>query len=266
MVLGNLSHLRHHGFHLQDYHLLWWAAPDPSVIRIPGTSPRHRTPERPHNFPAATHVGLTPPEFGLLPVRSPLLGQSHVDFFYLRVLRCFTSPRVASATYGFSVRSHQMNDEGLPHSEISGSTPACGSPKLIAACHVLHRRSKPRHPPSALRSLTTRELLGETMQLSKSKFCSFSDVFHFRCSIETLLCRSFTAHESQNGPERDRTADLLNANQALSQLSYRPKRVTSKKRSSGPYAKNNLYQFSKMVGRTGIAPVTPALSARCSAN
>ena len=24
------------------------------------------------------------------------------------------------------------------------------------------------------------------------------------------------------GPERDRTADLLNANQALSQLSYRP--------------------------------------------
>ncbi len=26
-----------------------------------------------------------------------------------------------------------------------------------------------------------------------------------------------------SGPERDRTADLLNANQALSQLSYRPK-------------------------------------------
>ena len=25
-----------------------------------------------------------------------------------------------------------------------------------------------------------------------------------------------------DGPERDRTADLLNANQALSQLSYRP--------------------------------------------
>ena len=28
-----------------------------------------------------------------------------------------------------------------------------------------------------------------------------------------------------SGPERDRTADLLNANQALSQLSYRPKKV-----------------------------------------
>ena len=30
----------------------------------------------------------------------------------------------------------------------------CGSPKLIAACHVLHRLSLPRHPPCALSSLT----------------------------------------------------------------------------------------------------------------
>ena len=32
--------------------------------------------------------------------------------------------------------------------------PACGSPKLIAACHVLHRLLLPRHPPCALSSLT----------------------------------------------------------------------------------------------------------------
>ena len=43
---------------------------------------------------------------------------------------------------------------GFPHSEISGSTPVCGSPKLIAACHVLHRLFLPRHPPCALSSLT----------------------------------------------------------------------------------------------------------------
>jgi hypothetical protein len=42
---------------------------------------------------------------------------------------------------------------GFPHSEISGSTPVCGSPKLIAACHVLHRLILPRHPPCALSSL-----------------------------------------------------------------------------------------------------------------
>ena len=34
--------------------------------------------------------------------------------------------------------------------------PACGSPRLIAACHVLHRLLLPRHPPCALSSLTTK--------------------------------------------------------------------------------------------------------------
>ena len=43
---------------------------------------------------------------------------------------------------------------GFSHSDISGSTPACGSPKLIAANHVLHRLLAPRHPPCALSSLT----------------------------------------------------------------------------------------------------------------
>ena len=33
---------------------------------------------------------------------------------------------------------------GFPHSEISGSTVMCTSPKLIAAYHVLHRRLMPR--------------------------------------------------------------------------------------------------------------------------
>jgi hypothetical protein len=42
----------------------------------------------------------------------------------------------------------------FPDSEISGSKPVCGSPKLIAADHVLHRLLAPRHPPYALSSLT----------------------------------------------------------------------------------------------------------------
>jgi hypothetical protein len=39
---------------------------------------------------------------------------------------------------------------GLPHSEISGSKYVGNSPELIAAYHVLHRLSVPRHPPNAL--------------------------------------------------------------------------------------------------------------------
>ena len=42
---------------------------------------------------------------------------------------------------------------GFPHSEIHGSTGARPSPRLIAACHVLHRLSTPRHPPNALETL-----------------------------------------------------------------------------------------------------------------
>ena len=42
----------------------------------------------------------------------------------------------------------------LPHSEISGSQLICSSPKLFAACHVLHRLLMPRHSPCALISLT----------------------------------------------------------------------------------------------------------------
>jgi hypothetical protein len=60
----------------------------------------------------------------------------------------FQFARFASPTYEFSRRSPMR--EGLPHSEIQGSTIARISPWLIAACHVLHRLSVPRHPPNAL--------------------------------------------------------------------------------------------------------------------
>ena len=46
-----------------------------------------------------------------------------------------------------------VHPAGFPHSDIPGSKPACGSPRLIAACHVLHRLLAPRHPPYALSSL-----------------------------------------------------------------------------------------------------------------
>ena len=48
-----------------------------------------------------------------------------------------------------------MTPDGLPHSEISGSKAVCAYPKLIAAYHVLHRFPEPRHPPCALKCLTS---------------------------------------------------------------------------------------------------------------
>ena len=62
--------------------------------------------------------------------------------------------------------SSGMSLSGLPHSEIFGSKPVCGSPKLIAAYHVLHRLLAPRHSPYALSSLTIRtsELTPDRLQ------------------------------------------------------------------------------------------------------
>src|SRR5690242_15472915 len=48
---------------------------------------------------------------------------------------------------------------GFPHSEILGSRPACGFPRLIAASYVLHRLLMPGHSPYTLSSLTITLLL-----------------------------------------------------------------------------------------------------------
>ena len=63
-------------------------------------------------------------------------------------------PPLPSPDYVFIGRYSGMSQSGFPHSEIPGSKPACGSPRLIAACHVLHRLLAPRHSPYALSSLT----------------------------------------------------------------------------------------------------------------
>ena len=63
-------------------------------------------------------------------------------------------PGLARARLWIQRTVSRVQRDGFPHSDISGSRPACGSPKLFAACHVLHRLLAPRHPPYALSSLT----------------------------------------------------------------------------------------------------------------
>ena len=62
-----------------------------------------------------------------------------------------------SYTYLIQYMIHRYCLCVFPHSEISGSQLICSSPKLIAACHVLHRLLMPRHSPCALISLTWRQ-------------------------------------------------------------------------------------------------------------
>ena len=62
--------------------------------------------------------------------------------------------RVPSVNLWIQLTVHGLPPCGFPHSEISGSLDMCSSPKLIAAYHVFHRLSVPRHPPCALLCLT----------------------------------------------------------------------------------------------------------------
>src|ERR1700686_1780952 len=124
--------------------------------------------------------------FRLLRFRSPLLSQSRFLSFppgtEMVHFPGFARTRlwIHRAVRGFCPR-------GFPHSEISGSMPACGSPKLIAACHVFHRLLLPRHPPCALSSLT--------IKLTRPTAVSFHS------STSTLSSRA--EHRSRDAKSRD---------------------------------------------------------------
>jgi hypothetical protein len=140
---------------------------------------------------ASAHV-----RFELLPFRSPLLGEYSL---FLEVLRCFSSLRTLHGAYVFSARFPSIPSGGFPHSDIFGSSLVGSSPKLFAACYVLHRPLTPRHPPCAL--------------------CSLIYVF---CVIR-VLCSVFKVRALRCcGDEGIRTPDLLRAREALSHLSYVP--------------------------------------------
>jgi hypothetical protein len=90
---------------------------------------------------------------GYVRVRSPLLSESLLFSFPpgTEMVHFPGFARVRLWIHRTVIRVYRI---GFPHSEIPGSKPACGSPRLIAACHVLHRHRLPRHPPCALSSLT----------------------------------------------------------------------------------------------------------------
>src|SRR5262245_23795606 len=90
---------------------------------------------------------------GLIRVRSPLLAESLLLSFP-PATEMFQFAGFAACGYGFTTGYRSRG--GLPHSDIRGSPGARPSPRLFAACHVLHRLSVPRHPPDALLVLRPR--------------------------------------------------------------------------------------------------------------
>ena len=131
-------------FRLRACHALWIHFPEDSANNQIGnsTGADPTTPETPKCY-----------GFGLFRFRSPLLSESRFLSFPSGT-EMVHFPEFALSCLCIQQEVTRVCLGGFPHSEISGSTPVCGSPKLIAACHVLHRLFLPRHPPCALSSLT----------------------------------------------------------------------------------------------------------------
>ena len=133
-----------------------------------------------------------------------------------------------------------MTPAGFPHSDIPGSKPVCGSPRLIAAYHVLHRLLVPRHPPCALSSLTGISLRCFTVHYPASRIRLSKSVRDAhgvasdrdRDSHRVRSARAISLYgrrERRSGPSLAsggdsgaRTRSLRLAKPALSQLSYIP--------------------------------------------
>ena len=71
-------------------------------------------------------------------------------FIFLRVLRCFSSPRSLLAVMNW-LQGYWVS----PFRNLSDHSLVADSPRLIAGSHVFLRFSMPRHPPYTLSNLTT---------------------------------------------------------------------------------------------------------------
>ena len=149
--------------------VLLWIPLGPTRISVTGVSPSLPLLSRSFSYRCWSHIEvLTPgkyPWFGLYRFRSPLLAVSiSLSFPPLTEMFHFSGYRELFPTFplqglckllcsipaGFRKRRYCITNIRLSHSEISGSKCICHSPKLIAAYHVLHRHSAPRHPLCAL--------------------------------------------------------------------------------------------------------------------
>jgi hypothetical protein len=133
-------------------------------------------------------------------------------------------------------------------------------PGRIAGNCVLHRLSVPRHPPYALSNLTKKSLSiqidypGSSPELCIDKLVIYGKNTYLLKELILSLSetnperlKSFSAF---SGAKRDRTANLQNANLALSQLSYSPK----------PGWFGFYSDYLKNVGLSGVEPLTSRLS------
>ena len=165
-----------------------------------------------------------------------------------------------------------MTPAGFPHSDISGSTPACDSPKLFAANHVLHRLLTPRHSPCALSSLITN--LEELVECIATFSVAIRRLQGRVLSYEstalnsplTLDCSCVRACDSNDFVLKTRFRVVVSIRFSKS---FRCGRIRDRGEGRESYCEFTTFVKSRPSGRLGverkgIEPLTPGLQSRCS--
>ena len=134
-------------FRVRGFHPLWLAFPKPFCY-----PPAHLCSPNP-----GSKLPVCPLSLSLAATKE--IDVSFSSSAYLDV----SVQRVPGVTLCIHVTSLEVFSSRFPHSEISGSKDICSSPKLIAAYHVFHRLSVPRHPPCALSCLTFHHIVASHM-------------------------------------------------------------------------------------------------------
>jgi hypothetical protein len=128
--------------------------------RTTGLSPSLDGRSRPHSLcfssslrGPATPATLACRRFRPFPFRSPLLRESHLISFPVGTEMCHFPTFAEHAPMDSGRASPAFTRLGCPIRR-SQDPLVCSFPGLIAAYHVLHRLSAPRHPPFTLSNLT----------------------------------------------------------------------------------------------------------------
>ncbi len=160
-------HTRHVHFRLRDSHPLRPGIPTCSTnthnhaeepAAPSNDAPQHRT----RNPCQVSHApGLAYSAF------ARHYSRNHQCFLFLRVLRCFTSPRSPRNPIHSGSGNPTSLGLGFPIRTPSDHSSVDSSPRHFAASHVLHRPLVPRHPPCALHNLATK-MLASTIQFSNN--------------------------------------------------------------------------------------------------
>jgi hypothetical protein len=161
-----------------------------------------------------------------------------------------------------------MTRGGLPHSDIFGSKLVCSSPKLFAACHVLHRLLAPRHSPYTLSSLTIRN---SKLTLTNCLHISWSATVPCNTAC-VVVGKNYRVQNIQLS--KIRLAGLCRQSVNVGHLSERHSRSAKRsvptsvqERPEGPITPPKLFKDPgqpNKVENTGLEPVTSWLQTRRS--